>query len=185
MDSNILKIEIERLIKGPIKRDYELPPADFDLLEDREFSFREPVKGSITAKLAGPHNVLVEGTIATTAKVECVRCLHELKIPLTVSFQTVFLPTPEDAERFDDPQDDDRLYYKGDMLDPREQMREELMLALPALPSCEHESMRDCPHGRELGDMASAATPAAEEAPEPAPNSWQAQLDRVRRELDS
>ncbi len=184
MSKSTLRIEVERLLKGPIERDFEFAPAEFDLLDDPEFRFDRPIRGSVTARLAGPYNVLLTGRMTTTTRVDCVRCLHPMEIPLDVTFQTVFLPKSQEEDYPDDPEDEERQFYTGDILDPTEHLREELMLALPDLPSCEYESLRECPHGRELGE-AIAGGASAKPAEEPLPNSWQAQIARLRRDLGS
>jgi len=190
MKTEALRIEVERLLKEPVEIDFDLAPADMDLQEDHEFSFGRHVVGHLTARLAGPGNVLVDGTMKTTAQADCVRCLRRLDVPMDVSFRAVFMPEPSAAERarFRELDDDSKLYYEGDLVHPIEQMREELMLALPTLPNCESVEGKPCPTGAELAALLDKGNSKADKLAgpdEPAPNSWAAQIARVRRELDT
>lgn len=190
MKTDALRIEVERLLKEPIELDFNLAPGDMDLQEDHEFAFESRVTGHLKARLAGPGNVLVDGTMKTTAHADCVRCLRRLGVALDVPFRAVFMPLPPQHERarFKELDDDAKLYYEGDLVHPVEQMREELMLALPTLPTCASVEGRDCPDSPQIRALLKKGNQRAEEiaGPEdPAPNSWAAQIARVRKELDT
>lgn len=191
MTLHSLKIEIERLMKGPLEVDFELTPAEFDLLDDPEFTFDQPVTGNFTAQLVGDDNILVSGRMETEATAACVRCLEPMRVPLDVSFQFAFLPQRDERPRDDDPDDDEKLYYDKGIAHPRERLREELMLALPYLPKCELNAEGVCPvSGKEMEQGPMTFGPRSgdgdREAAQPnAPTAaWREQLASVRKQLE-
>lgn len=178
-----IRIEVERLQQGPYELEFEVDPVVFDLKDDPEFRFPAKIKGRLRAQLAGQDNVYVHGRLETKAETTCVRCLHPLAIDLDVPIDVVFSPhTPDNASDLE-PEMEDKLLYSGDAIYPVEALREELMLALPYLPNCERLGMPFCEES-DLGKgpmvFGEESSPEAEEAN---PNSWQAQLSRVRRQI--
>ena len=141
-----LVIEVEQLHAGPMDLEFEMPPKAFELEEDFEYEFAEPVYGKLTARFAGQDSVLVTGKLKTTARSQCVRCLEPLVLPLEVPISIVFLAEPEadDKARFDRLHDEDKLYYDHGVIHPVEQLREELMLVLPKLPVCGEAQKEAC-----------------------------------------
>lgn len=192
---DILSIEVERLRTGAVELDFSLAPAKLDLAGDREFAFESPVVGTARVSLVGTENVRVVGHMSTSAKSACVRCLRDMEVPLEVRFDLVFLPTPseKDKARFAELRDDEKLYYAGDYVHPAEQLREELLVALPYLPGCERTDPDVCSiTGERLPELHFGD---AEEKPEPAPvttkkaagtdaaPSWKAQLEGLKRKI--
>ncbi|MBI5154073.1 hypothetical protein HZA57_02455, partial [Candidatus Poribacteria bacterium] len=73
-----LRLEIERLRHQPVELEFSLPPAEFDLTDDPQFRFEQPVTGRFEARMAGNDTVILTGKIATVACCDCVRCLEPL-----------------------------------------------------------------------------------------------------------
>lgn len=190
MPLNTLKIEIERLMKGPLELEIDVTPAEFDLLDDPEFHFEHHVTGRLSAQLVGDDNMLVTGHMQTEATVACVRCLETMRVILDVPFQFAFLPQRDERPRDDDPDDDEKLYYDKGIAHPRVRLREELMLALPYLPKCELAADGTCPvSGRRMETERMTFGPVEEQehqeagANEPTA-SWRAQLASVRKQME-
>jgi uncharacterized metal-binding protein YceD (DUF177 family) len=179
----LLRIEIERLHHGPLEFERSLTPAQLDLGDDPEFTFNHPVEVALTASMAvAGDSVLLRGTIATVATAGCVRCLHPLEIPARAAFTLAYLRKPEHAGRHEN-EDDEAFYYSGDFLEPLEQLREELMVALPYLPACEPGPGDTC---AVTGKPIPARTfgPSEEPKPESGGNAaWLEQLGKVRERL--
>ncbi|MCB2155287.1 DUF177 domain-containing protein [bacterium] len=180
----VLTIEVEQLHHGPMELSAKMTPAQFEIAEDPEFRFDQPIEVAITARLVGKDSVGVRGTVRTSAVAECVRCLYELRIPLEANVNLVFLKRPpagtEEAEGLD--KDDEKLYYRGEVVYPLSQLREELLVNLPYLPACELEDGNFCPVRKERVKLG-AGEEAADEKSE-STNSWQSQLAELKKKLD-
>lgn len=175
----VLTIEVDQLHQGPIELTATMTPAQFELLDDPEFRFDHPIEVHFTARLVGRESVGLRGTVSTSVVAECVRCLGEVRISLVANLDLVFLkrPAPGTPEARDWEEDDEKIWYRGDVVYPLEQLREELLINLPFLPTCELETGQPCAGGRDQ---------TAEEAPgakSEATNAWQAQLAKVRKKL--
>lgn len=181
-----LKIEVEQLSKGPIEKDFDFLPSFFELEDDPDFRFPERLTGSITARRAGT-GVVVTGRLETVVEAACVRCLGSLRIPMSVRLDMAFMP--EDPQNPpEDPEEAAKRIWRGDFLYPMEQMREELMVALPALPSCGLEDPAQCEvrAATEVplpGPASKAADPPEAPAGEKAAGSFAAKLAEARRKL--
>ncbi len=184
----ILRIEVERLKIEPIECNFELSPMEFDLLDDPEYRFEKPIVGQYKAQMAGHHNVYLHGTLSTTVKAACVRCLQELEFPVEVEVKLAFLSRDEMEKHGETVDKDDPLIYHGDAIYPLEQLREELMVALPQLPKCSYADQKDCPHWQENISEEPKSKPEPK-ADNPAPNdataAWQNQLADIRKKLSN
>lgn len=187
-----LKIDVEALHKGPIEFRFEVPPAEFDLLDDPEFRFTGPIAGQFTVKMIGGESVLMSGTLSTAVQADCVRCLHPLDFPVEVTLNAAFLPRPEQRAGEEELVDAEKMYYENGVIHPMERLREEIMVNLPFLPSCVLEGGDFCPvRGVKVGPMVFGPDGEEEElGAQPAAgssenaNSWKDQLARLRRKID-
>jgi len=181
-----LVIEVEQLNEGPIDIEFELPVKAFDLDEDQEYRFVDPISGSLKAQFAGSETVLLSGSIRVVAKSECVKCLEPLEHNLRVPIRVVFLAEPDedDKARFDRLHDDDKLYYDHGVIHPTEQLREELMMALPELPQCPPEDQEGCIRRQQALIEASNKSGQSAKDDDAAANPFAAQLAKVRREME-
>lgn len=194
---DLLRIELERLHDGPMRLERVFTAADLDLTQDPEFRFPGPISLELVATIATTgDSILLRGSITTTAQAACVRCLEDLPLDVCARFEIGYLRRPDGwdgrAHR-----DDDALYFDGDYLEPLEQLREELMVALPYLPSCTLQDGDFCPvRGIVVGPMVFGPRDESAGAPAPAPpaiqpkspnkraGNWKDQLADVREHLD-
>jgi len=188
MDIPELRIEVERARHETVRVQFELPPGSFDLCDDPEFRFTDPVKGHVEAKMIAGESIHMRGMISTVARAPCVRCLEDLPVTIEAPIDLMFLPEPPASEkrRFARLEEDEKVYYAGDYLRPGEQLREELLLNLPFLPYCELQEGDICPVSGEKVELTKTvgATPEkALEAKAETGNTLGAQLARVRRQL--
>ena len=91
MPMHQIRIEVELLTHGPVDKDFELAPAAFEIEDDEDFQFPEPVRGKLHAARAG-ESVLVTGELRTRALCTCSRCLEEVVLDLRVPFRLGFIP---------------------------------------------------------------------------------------------
>ncbi len=136
-----------------ITRTYE--PAAF-ALKGEEFRLVAPVEFTAEVRKDAQKARLV-GRIRTTLEVDCGRCLEPFPIALDAPFDLMFLPQAEavhepvktgDGERPEHEVQEDDLgvsFYKDDVIDLGEVMREQFVLAVPMKPLCKPDCRGLCP----------------------------------------
>jgi len=93
----------------------------------------------------------VVGHVATTLECDCSRCLEPFAVPVDAAFDVMFMPAEADvagrAEGDGEVREDDVgvSFYKDDVIDLGELMREQLYLALPMKPLCRQDCRGLCP----------------------------------------
>lgn len=148
----------------PIERVIELPDAmGLDVIG-------VPAGGKI--HLTGRIESVVEGILVSSeldaeAVGECVRCLDEVRIPISTRIQELYVHEPTQrgrgtvAAEFDGDDGDDLLSMEGDLLSLEEPIRDAIVLALPLRPLCATECPGLCPEcGAKLAEHAEHAHPA-------------------------
>jgi uncharacterized protein len=127
-----------------ISRQYA--PEAFDLTDD-EFRLVGPVDFSTEVR-KDAKKVRLVGRVRTTLEVPCSRCLDPFPIAVDAPFDLLFLP--DEAASADDEQevreeDAGVSYYKDDVIDLGDVMREQFYLALPMKPLCKDDCRGLCP----------------------------------------
>lgn len=198
---DLKKIEAERLRRhGPAVFEVNESPRYFDLVDDENFRFESPVTGRIEARALGA-SVQIRGLLRTVVSVECVRCLEPLRAAIESELSITFM-NDDRLRASKEPEDigeGDLVWYDGEVVEPMDILRQYLMLEVPGFPACELDEGDVCPiynvkRSRSLtfgGSSAAAEEPAkgkpapAEPAAPPSANTWQAQMEALRRNLDS
>jgi uncharacterized protein len=90
----------------------------------------------------------LEGTVRTTLELSCGRCLEPFRMPVAAAFDLRYLPaaamdTAAESAIADD--DLETSYYRDDVIDLNELLREQFYLALPMKPLCEEGCRGLCP----------------------------------------
>ena len=85
--------------------------------------------------------VLVTGEASAALAGECARCLEEIRDPLTVDFQELFVYDDSRDHRRGDDEDDETSVLHDDLRDLEYVLRDAVVLALPFQPLCRE----DCP----------------------------------------
>ncbi len=189
--SKSFRFEVLRLRGGSQTFDLSEPPATFDLLDDPEYLFEEPVRLQVTLRLIGT-TVLMNGEISTLARAACARCLEKIGIPLRARVDLVWMNDERllDLDRYPELYDDHTHYYDGEIVYPAEQLRELLLLELPTVPACELEPGDICPV-RNVKVEPQVFGPEEEfeeekmELEEEEGDSLAAQLKKLRRDMES
>ena len=135
-----------------IDRRYE--PGGF-ALKDEEFRIVGPVV--LAADLRkDARKVRLVGRVTATLECDCSRCLEPFQISVDAPFDVMFLPAdatvaggPQTRGETDEQEvrEDDIgvSYYKDEVIDLGELMREQFYLALPMKPLCREDCQGLCP----------------------------------------
>jgi uncharacterized protein len=92
--------------------------------------------------------VRLAGRVKATLELECSRCLEPFSVPVDAPFDLLFLPLGEnDAEGEREVAADDLgvSYYKENVIDLGDLIREQFYLALPMKPLCRQDCVGLCP----------------------------------------
>jgi DUF177 domain-containing protein len=151
-------LDLSRLRSGVERLDRRLEPGALGAVED--FRIVSPVALTGEVRKDGPQ-VRLKGHLAATLECACSRCLEAFEVPVAVDLDLLFLPVtavPAAGSRSssDDPDDDEGgeaiadddlgvSFYRGDVLDLGEIIREQFYLALPMKPLCRQECRGLCP----------------------------------------
>jgi uncharacterized protein len=98
-----------------------------------------PVGGVIEndLRLESVHEgILATGEVFTTAVGECSRCLDELKLPVEVDFQELFLYSGTEEDDFT---------VSDEQIDLEPVIRDAIVLSLPFQPVCSQDCLGLCP----------------------------------------
>ncbi len=90
----------------------------------------------------------LEGTVKTELELSCSRCLEPFRMPVDAAFDLRFHPAAEmsqDQDREVPDADLETSYYRDDLIDLNELMREQFFLALPMKPLCQDGCRGLCP----------------------------------------
>jgi uncharacterized protein len=110
-------------------------------------------------RLIGPATLIAEvrkdarkvrlaGRVAATLECNCSRCVELFTVPVNAAFDEMFLPFDANAAgRSEEVREDDMAvaFYKDDVIDLGELMREQFYLALPMKPLCRDDCKGLCP----------------------------------------
>ena len=124
----MITFSISALEKAPVKRSGELPVEFFDLAADDAFAVAGEGKYDLTAQLVSG-GVLVSGTASAPLGATCGRCLKPVSFTLDAGDIQLFFEIGENQE----------------LLEVDEELRAELLLALPMNPVCSSDCQGLCP----------------------------------------
>lgn len=91
--------------------------------------------------------VTVKGTVETTAKLSCSRCLETFMYPIDTDIDILYQPLKEKIREADELKKEDfRIAtYNEPVLDFDDDIREAVCLAVPMKPLCREECQGLCP----------------------------------------
>jgi uncharacterized protein len=125
-------------------------PVLQELIRRRECEFTAPIHIRLKAARIG-EMVEVEGTLETTLRLTCGRCLSEFAGPLATDFaityarQTHELPAGDPlAEGRAAAEDAGLIGFRGEEIDLTEGIQEQLVLSLPMRPLCREDCKGLC-----------------------------------------
>lgn len=147
-----MEIRVDKLLERPFSLVFEQPLENWPLLAGQDLaggvSFTGPLAGELLVRRSG--NVIeVEGTVTCTVDLACGRCLQpvsqRLVVPLTLTFERHAAAVEELAERELSEDDLGLIPFAGDVLDLRDTLEQEVLLAVPLHPLCSDDCAGLCP----------------------------------------
>ena len=144
-----------------------VPPAPLGL-DYEEIEFNNPLSCAVRLFRQGDYNVYVTADIETKILVECGRCITPFEVDLSTKLELLFSIGSESPEEIEA----DERYYDGETLDLSEDIRQVLVLEIPAWPLCSETCEGLCSRcGAELNISACSCEPT-DEAPASASNPF-------------
>ena len=140
-----LIVQLRDLWEQPVVLTIDHSPQFFDL-KDEDFEFTDRIQGEVVFTLV-QKNVLAQGWLKTRAYGRCVRCLERIAVDINARVELVYSNDPklkEDVLEFD-PLEEIIYYFDNEIIEPKEQFRELIMLELPFLPICSESCKGLCP----------------------------------------
>ncbi len=132
-----------------------------------ELTLRAPLAADLEGRPVG-EGILVRGSIRTTLDRECRRCVEPVRVEVEDEVDLLFEPL-EEEELEELSGEVYALPERGDELDLRPALREQLLLRVPEFVVCREDCRGLCPHcGTDLNRSSCACAPEAE------PSAWEA-----------
>jgi len=151
-----MRIRTEELTEGALSLKYEEQPETFpvlaQLVSDGICEFPALLKAALRAQQIGDM-VKIDGRISTTVRLDCGRCLQSFEMPLASSFTLTYIRTEPAAGQGDADRDDVELtsedigliYFQGEEINLKNEIQEQVVLALPLRALCKPECSGLCP----------------------------------------
>ena len=151
-----MRIRLEELKEGTLRLEFEEPPGTFPVLTEMVDSgvceFLAPLKAALRAQQIGDI-VEIEGNISTAVRVDCGRCLQSFQMPIESSFTWTYSqrePAPEQSDAHQEElelttEDMGLIYYQGKEISLKNEIQEQVVLALPLKALCKPDCRGLCP----------------------------------------
>jgi uncharacterized protein len=139
-------LDLGRLRRGGERVDRTEAPSAFAFPEN-DFRLVAPVHLTADVRKDGDR-VRLTGRVVTTVGLDCSRCLEAYSIPVDVPFDLLLLPASAnrgEGEREVAEEDLGVSFYKDEVIDLGEVIREQVYLALPMKPLCREDCQGLCP----------------------------------------
>ena len=137
----MLKVSLSALDRGEVHVREQVPPDD-RMWEGSGLTLAEPLEVDLTVRPVGD-GVFARGRLRTTVRLACRRCLASVEREVDDGVDLLFEPLgPDDEEA------EGEVYplpARGDELDLREAVREQLLLRAPQFAVCREECRGLCP----------------------------------------
>ena len=139
-------LDLSRFRSGTEHVDRRYEPAAL-AREDDDFRLVSPVELSAVVR-KDARKVRLVGKVVATLELECSRCVEPFAVPVDAKFDMLFLPASEntgEGEREVTADDMGVSYYKDDVIDFADVIREQFYLLLPMKPLCREDCLGLCP----------------------------------------
>ena len=140
-----MKIDINEIIGQEANFTFSASSSELPFAHD-ELTLKEEVKVFVYLRKVG-REIFLKGDIKTIIELECSRCLEPYEFPVNDHFELTLEPyseylTDEETELKKDELDIE--FYKEDIIDLTELVREQILLAIPMIPLCSEECKGLC-----------------------------------------
>lgn len=150
-----MQIRIDQLIDTELNLEFEEQPESFpvlaEMIKSGELDFPAPVKTRLRIFRIGDF-IEVEGLFETATRLVCGRCLKEFETQLASEIALTYtrknIAMREDLSRNEvelSPEDAGLITFRGDKIDLREGLQEQIVMALPVRPLCRDNCKGLCP----------------------------------------
>jgi uncharacterized protein len=159
---------VAQLLKSPVGASLraDLDPADAFDLDDEHVSLAGDVAGSVRLHRTN-QGILADGTVTAPVRLQCDRCLEDYTTTVTFPLREQYYPTIDVNTGVPVPRDPQEMAFPIDqnhMLDLREAVRQNLLLALPMQSLCREVCAGLCPQcGKNLNDGPCTCEPDAQD----------------------
>ncbi len=147
---------VAQLLKAPVgtAQRAELDDEDGLELEDDQARLAGPVSGQVRMHRTN-QGIFVDGIAEVPLELECTRCLETFTESFSVEIRELFFPTidVETGVPVPPPENDDLSFPidRNHLLDMREAIRQNLLLAMPIKTLCREDCAGLCPQcGKDL-----------------------------------
>ena len=148
-------VNIKNISESVLSVRFEEPADTFpvlcDMVKAGDCEFLAPITTDAYVFEIG-ELIEIKGTIDTKARLSCSRCLKKFSTPLTNRFKLTFvrdlpetLKEPDSPEIELDAKDMGLILFKGESIDLREAIQEQVVLAYPQRPLCQKSCKGLCP----------------------------------------
>lgn len=154
----MLNLSLTAVSRGEVEIRGEVSPED-PIWEDTDLALQEPLAVELEARSVG-EGVLVRGRIRALLRLECRRCLKELVHEVDDPVDLLFEPIRDEEEELALSGEVYPLPARGDDLDLRPALREQLLLRVPDHVVCDESCRGLCPQcGADLNQTACSCVP--------------------------
>ena len=142
----MLCIHIGSITETGLDIDEQVDPNSLPMLKsvarDSDIAFDHPVRVIIRAASSG-ETILLDGTAATGVLLPCSRCLKRFNLTVQTEFSATAVPEPPSqapASTADEIElntaEMEMILYTGNSIDLREEIAQQIIMALPFNPVC-------------------------------------------------
>jgi uncharacterized protein len=158
----MLKVSLTALDRGEVNVREQVPPDD-PMWTDAGLTLAAPLDVDLTARSVG-EGVYLRGRLRTTVRHACRRCLSSVDVAVDDMVDLLFEPLGPDDEGAEG--EVYPLPERGDELDLRDAVREQLLLRAPEFALCREACKGLCPQcGADLNDDPCDCVPVPAESP--------------------
>ena len=137
-----LRFRLRGIEEGVNRHGAELTPADLDLPVVEGVEYLGPVRIDLEISRSG-EQLQVRGSVEVAVRQPCVRCLQPVESEARGEISEVARKPRADEKRDGAPEG--MLYHDGESLDLAEEVREVVLLEIPANPLCRPDCAGLCP----------------------------------------
>ena len=163
----MLNLSLTAVSRGEVAVEGEISPDD-RFWEDTALALAEPLHVELRAHSVG-EGVLVRGRMRTRLELECRRCLAPVQHEIDDRFELLYEPISDEEEEVALSGEVYPLPPRGDVIDLRPALREQLLLRVPEYVECGEDCRGLCP---QCGTDLNRATCSC--VPETGPGPWDA-----------
>lgn len=160
----MLNLSLTAIARGEVGVQGEIAPDD-PIWEGADLALAEPLRVDLRAHSVG-EGILVRGRMRTRLELECRRCLTPVEQVVDIDVDLLYEPLADESEEVELSGEVYPLPPRGDQIDLRPALREQLLLQVPDYVVCEEGCRGLCPKcGTDLNRATCSCVPEADPSP--------------------